>query len=85
MSNPLAYYEDCITKRLSEEMTFLQAETIRAWRVDHACSYEQIGAMWCARYRGWEAVSTLGEALCYRAARILHEYPDDTPWKDINI
>ena len=69
-----------ITTRLSTEMTYLQAEEVRRWRVDFDCTWNRIAELWCERYRGWEADQILGQSLCYRAATILHELPHDEPW-----
>ncbi len=77
---PLYDYHLTISKKLEEEMTRIQAQLVRAWRVDLNCTYGGVAQRWSEFYPWDNGGQILGKALCYQAATLLSEDPHNDPW-----
>jgi hypothetical protein len=70
-----------IEPEIDAELTEDDARLIRRWRCEEHYTWGGVGVNWAAtRHDRWGSGSVLGNRLCYRAAQILGEDPDDEPW-----
>ena len=77
---PMMAYHLEISERIKREMTEIQAQLVRGWRVGLGCTWGAIGSRWSELYPWDDGGQILGKALCYRAAMLLNEDPHDEPW-----